>query len=552
MRTWPIWILLAACGGSKENKEICKKAGDRYLTCVGEILGPDMRAMAASKGDGTAACARDDKTVAMYRKCLPSSTCNEFMDCMTNYAESSQPAIASDKPRKEQCAEHVQQGMRGIANQIMMMDEHAKRSDADKRPVQECLFDDKRPWKECITAPEIAEAKRYADKRQADCEAWEPELAACILRQPNAKSCNEDEYPLWELPVEAGPAGPPVAWKSSVVDAEDYNDEAHLAWTQAKTLIVRDDTGLRALTTDGKELWKRELDASIDDEFALAGNWIVIRDDGAANALIVIDATTGTPFGRALAGINLERHGAGGDKVLVQTDDDQLFELNPSKCKGDKPAKACATRLGQLVTDDTVYSNTVSAIGNLVLMTSSSGIHVADRKGATVHALALDDADTIIPTDDGAAVVYSGRIELLKLVGCARGDDCEIAKLKVSWVNSVDPTPLPGGGIAYNDHGIVEQTAIIEADGRTWTVKTNGRGDVAGDRERIYTVSFGRSAKEPTRLLALSRKTGKVEWQTTLEGAAFDAKEASVTLRDGMAAVRVDAVLYAINVATKT
>jgi GNAT superfamily N-acetyltransferase len=508
--------------------------------------------MAMRGGDNTAACAKDDKTVAMYRKCLPSATCSEFMDCMTDTAEATQPAIASDKPRAEQCAQHVEQGMRGIANSIMMLGEIQPRSNDKQRDAQNCLFDESRPWRECLTPAEVTEANRYATQRQQDCETWEPALAACILRQPGATGCNEDEYPMWELPVERGAAGPAVAWTGTLADHDAYDEvDVQLAWIANKSLIVRDDTGLRALR-DGKPLWHVPLADTVTGDVAFAGKWIVVRDEGSAQALRVLDATTGRQYGRALVDVALERHGAAGDKILVQLDDDQLFELDPAKCKGDKPGKACATRLGQLNTDDSVYTNHITNVGGLVVMMSSEGIHVADRKAATVHALPFDGAETIVPTEDGAAVIHDSHIELLSFAGCGRGDDCATATHKVSWVSSIDPTALPGGGIAFNDHGIEEKTVVVERDGSTWAVKTNARGRVAGDGEHIYTVSFGRSAKEPTRLLALSRKTGKAVWSTELLGAAFDAMETLVVVRDGMLAARVDGQLYAINLATKT
>ncbi len=551
MRTrYLAFVLLAACGGSKENKQICQKASTRYLQCVGEILGPEGRALAARTGENIDACAKDDKTVAMYRKCLPSATCSQFMDCMTDYAEATVPAIEAGS-RKTMCAQHVEDGMRSIANGIMMVDEIDERDDAAKRTAQECLFDESRPWKTCLTAPEVLHAERYATKRQADCEAWEPELAACILKQPGATNCNEDEYPLWELPVERGAEGPAVAWTSTVTDHDDHDDvEVQLAWTANKTLIVRDDTGLRALR-DGKQIWQTPLGDSVRDELVLAGNWIVVRHRGDVEYLQIIDATTGKPYGRALVDVPLEHHGPAGDKVMVQLDDDQLVEIDPAKCRGDKPGKACATRLGQLDTNDTVYTTQIALIGGLVVMTDGSSIHVADRKAGTRHALSFDDAYDVVPTEDGAAVVSDGRVELLSFAGCARGDECVTAHLNGGWIGSIDPIALPGGGIAFNDDGIVEKTGVLERDGSSWAVKTNARAGIAGDREYIYTVSFGRSEKEPTHIMALSRKTGKTVWSTELTGAWFDATQAAVAVRDAMLAVRVGDKLYAFNLAKK-
>jgi hypothetical protein len=60
------------------------------VTCVDETLGPEAAALARSK-EAIPACAADEKTVAMYDECLPSATCEAFMDCMTRYAERTAP-----------------------------------------------------------------------------------------------------------------------------------------------------------------------------------------------------------------------------------------------------------------------------------------------------------------------------------------------------------------------------------------------------------------------------------------------------------------------------
>jgi len=86
-------VALAGCHRpSKESREICDRAATRYIQCVGEVLGPEMQQIASSKDkDGREACARDDKTVDLYRACLPKASCNEFMDCLTEYAEATAP-----------------------------------------------------------------------------------------------------------------------------------------------------------------------------------------------------------------------------------------------------------------------------------------------------------------------------------------------------------------------------------------------------------------------------------------------------------------------------
>jgi hypothetical protein len=80
-------LALFACGGSKEAKEVCQKAADRYVQCVGEVLGPEAKTMvSAPEKDGREACAKDDRTVEAYKKCLPKTTCDEFMDCVMDLA----------------------------------------------------------------------------------------------------------------------------------------------------------------------------------------------------------------------------------------------------------------------------------------------------------------------------------------------------------------------------------------------------------------------------------------------------------------------------------
>ena len=68
----------------------CEQAADRYVTCMGELLGPSGKEVAASKRD-VESCTRDPKTVAMYEHCLPKSGCEPFLNCMTDYASKTGP-----------------------------------------------------------------------------------------------------------------------------------------------------------------------------------------------------------------------------------------------------------------------------------------------------------------------------------------------------------------------------------------------------------------------------------------------------------------------------
>ena len=85
-------FVAAACGPSKATRDICQRAADKYTTCIGDILGPDAVAMARAKEqDGIQQCAGDDKTVEMYRTCLPKTSCDDFMQCMEDYATATVP-----------------------------------------------------------------------------------------------------------------------------------------------------------------------------------------------------------------------------------------------------------------------------------------------------------------------------------------------------------------------------------------------------------------------------------------------------------------------------
>ena len=77
-------LALAACTkASSEAKEICQQASDRYVQCVGEVLGPEAKALvSAPEKDGREQCAKDPRTVDAYKKCLPKASCDEFMSCV--------------------------------------------------------------------------------------------------------------------------------------------------------------------------------------------------------------------------------------------------------------------------------------------------------------------------------------------------------------------------------------------------------------------------------------------------------------------------------------
>lgn len=76
--------LLAACG---DGKKVCTEAADRYEGCIAKVVGAELAAHARSKRkEGIAACAKDTRTVKMYRACLPEKDCEKFLKCLEDYA----------------------------------------------------------------------------------------------------------------------------------------------------------------------------------------------------------------------------------------------------------------------------------------------------------------------------------------------------------------------------------------------------------------------------------------------------------------------------------
>ena len=84
-------LSLAACSKAK-NKELCQKAADHYSACVKKTLGDEMYQIVKSKErEGVEQCSGDDKTVAMYEKCLKETDCDKFQDCLLEYAAANGP-----------------------------------------------------------------------------------------------------------------------------------------------------------------------------------------------------------------------------------------------------------------------------------------------------------------------------------------------------------------------------------------------------------------------------------------------------------------------------
>jgi hypothetical protein len=111
------------------------------------------------------------------------------------------------------------------------------------------------------------------------------------------------------------------------------------------------------------------------------------------------------------------------------------------------------------------------------------------------------------------------------------------------------PAPLPGGAIAFNDHGMLERTHLITGGGGGWAVESGGHGEVAGDDRAVYSVSLGVDGDGPVDVLALARAGGKATWHTTLMSSPPQLPEYddSHVVTDGKRlAVRVGGRIYAI------
>ncbi|HEY5924743.1 MAG TPA: hypothetical protein VIV11_23850 [Kofleriaceae bacterium] len=568
-----ILFALVACGkGSKENRKICEQAADKFTSCVSQILGPEMAAQTRAK-DGVAECAKDDKTVTMYRACLPKTDCDEFMTCMEDYARNSAPAIAADKPRVEQCQQHVKDGLRGIAMQVVMLGEHARRNSGDKEHAQRCTMDESKPWESCIEPAELEEVKRYGVQRQSECETWSAELAACILRLPGAKDCKPDEFPMWRLPLDRGSAGPKIAWSTNVVDDADYDDDVRFEWTANRDLVVRDDNSLRVLR-DGKQRWQAAI-AGVDVELALTPAAIAARGTDDARGVHLFDLATGKAT-RALEGTYVSLvSAAANDRILIWTGNSEIHELTPAACT--KP-KTCAKKLGALEDDGTMYLRSLSTWRDSLVLGHGYGVLVTDRRATPRLTIHLENNEVVLAGDQ-AIIADDKGVVILSLPHCralgsnvylpstrggsgdppedcadcvlARGG-CVVARRAVSWVSTVDPDVLPDGSVAFNDDGITEKTHHFGEHTEGWEVQTNATGRVAGDADHVYTVSTGLDGDGPFRLLALSRDNGKVVWETELPASRAPPDEIRVTARNGMIAVRIDGTIYVIELARAT
>jgi outer membrane protein assembly factor BamB len=538
--------LLGCSKSTKAGREICEKAATKYIQCIEQTVGKEMADQARStQEEGTAACARDEKTQAMYEKCLPVKDCDAFMKCLTDYARQTGSKPAPDgATRKEQCAYHVHNGLRGIGLQLVMFSE--SRPDDSKRKARACVLDDSKEVESCLNEKERKSLDKYAQQRQKDCEAWEPELAACILGLKGAKNCNPDEYPFWREPIIEGAAGPPIAWSIETKETED--EDTQMLWLTDGTLLVLDADGLRAFR-EGKQLWRAKAQGK---DLLAAGKRIITR--GPEGSLVFLDDKTGKQKAALWANEDEEVRGVMAQKdgkLLALMGGGQLFKISPAACKGS--STKCAKPGGKLPEDYVPDDPLLAELDNGTLAVRGySSVSFWDKERKLIFDLWMGDRNELnfftAVSPEYVAVNDSMGVALLEPAKCAKTgrnvylpyaaytkkslgwrvggppEDCADCRrtspecvvgyrgaVNGDWVN---PISNNNGAVAFNDHGFVEKTHLLAADGGGWNVKTGGHGNVAADDKHVYTISFGQDGEGPTSILALALDDGKTVWQT--------------------------------------
>lgn len=544
-------VLAGACKGKNDAKQVCERAATRFEGCMREVLGPEAAAMARSAPDGIEACTKDDKTVAMYQRCLPSETCEAFVNCMEDTVRDARVKVDPGASRKDQCAAHVEDGLRGVALQVVLLNEATKREQVAMRPVQACLLDETKPWKRCITTEERAEVARYAAQRQKECEAWEPKLAACILGLPGAKDCDPDSEPMWRLPREQGIDGPQVAWSIPVDDDDDYDDDVWTAWAPGGVLLVKDSSTVRAVK-DGAAVWTTNI-ALKERTLALAGTTLygIASETG---ELVAIDAATGKTAA-PLPGHRLEIVGAAGTKALVETTDSWLYEVAGGKAK----------KLAQLNEDDAIEPSWIGLYRDTIAMTNADQLLLVDRKGKTVFQISggddISDAvlsgdDLIVADDKGLAILAVPECRALgakiEIASSKSDPGCVVARHPISMMMTVSPTAVPGRAVAFNDHGLTSKTQLFGVDRAPWAIETDASGDVIADERLVYTVSFGPDSDGPVRLLALDRSNGAPLWHSDLAPKPPEHADVTFAIKSDAIAVRVGAKVYVVLLTKRT
>lgn len=220
------------------------------------------------------------------------------------------------------------------------------------------------------------------------------------------------------------------------------------------------------------------------------------------------------------------------------------------------PGKRARSR-GVLGDDALSWADAIGAWQGGVVVVSTEGVYVTDKKLET-RATVWFDADDVLLTADSVIVADPQGVAVLSLAACARpgtalelestqdpgAGECVTARHEGGWIDQI--AALPGGGVAYNDQGITEATHHVGADGRHWSTRTAATGEVAGDEVHVYAVSLGFDAAGPVRLLALARATGEIAWQTELAAQPPETPRVRIAVRDGLVAVRVGPTLHVV------
>ena len=538
-----MWYLLAALALA----DTCEDAADRYEGCIAEVLGSEMANTAKSKRtEGIAACRKDDKTQQLYVTCLPKPDCPDFMECLTTTAAeimAGPPKPAGD--RKKQCAEHVKQGLAGVRSQFEFLNDGV----VDEATVRD-----------------------HAVQRQKDCEDWDDPLAACILNLEGAKDCNPDEYPFWRGSISTGAKGPKSTWKTSV--GEWGFDEPFLGWGPDGVLVVSDPTGIRGLK-EGEEIWKVEGEHR---HVALTGDAIASwKESGGVKTFAIAD---GKPRATA-ADLEIDGLDIVDGAFFFIAGDGALFSLQP-KCKG----KKCHKPAGRIGEDYLTYSPQLFSVGGVLIVGDKEWFQAYDAQRKPVFDMLIRTygANEIAPAAPGhIAVVDDNGIALLNAKACQKSGrelwlpwttwqgsenpekeeipaslecpNCALPKpgCVVSWRRSGMGTwqkPMPAGpdAVAFNDHGLIEKTHLVNPSGG-WQVKTGGQGNVAADASHVYTISTGLDGEGPVSIMALKITDGRAVWSTPLPKANGEQEEYAnyeVVVGSGGLAARVGDQLFGV------
>jgi hypothetical protein len=549
-------IALAFIGCKSSAEKICGRAAERYSQCIGEMLGPEARKMVDTKvDDGVPACARSDKTVAMYRECLDKPTCSDFENCMNEFAMHSSPTVDPAAPRHAQCAQHVANSERGLAMEIAMT---SGITDAEKQKTMECLSEDTVVAASCLAASGKAELSRRSSDLAKECETWSAEVAACKMKLPSAHDCDLDAEPESPGP-DLGPAGPAIAWSATLAEDDSFGG-LPLGWASDHALVLGDAKQLRVMR-DNKELWHM----AKMREVVVVGSRVVVDDN---NRLRVLDGATGndiaTPFNQFVYRIS-----AVGSHALVYADQDKLYDLDVQHCT----AKRCPLKELAALGEESLVGVQPEATAAGTLLIALDAALLLDRRNKPRLRITLDVSGTnhLTATSDGLAIADDDGVALLSLPACAKlgsklwmpataelddGSEvpescqgCTLAAGSCIATHVAVPggprevSALSHGGVAFNDHADDPQTHVVTA-AHSWSTPTGGEGQVATDENNVYTVVRHGDSKTVS-VVALVRDNGQPRWHVDLPGATSVA-DARVEVRDGYLAARAGDRVFVI------